>query len=178
MLKLAHDVDRSKKKKFNSEWEEGVWLGHARSSNEIIIGTGEGVVRAYAIQRQDDENRWQGDGIKGMKGTPSQPDPGKPGLNIPVRVRSDPIVGEPQGEQMEDTEAKTRRERITHKTLDKYGYTEGCDGCVYKGAGLKEPRNHSEACRKRIEGLRRNDRDQDRPHHGEQVQPPDVEEGT
>ena len=36
--------------KFDSEWKEGVWLGHARGSNEIIVGTGQGVVRAFSVK--------------------------------------------------------------------------------------------------------------------------------
>ena len=37
--------------KLESQWKEGLWLGHARSSNEILIGTREGVVRAWAIRK-------------------------------------------------------------------------------------------------------------------------------
>ena len=37
--------------KLESEWREGLWLRHSRRSNEAIIGTREGVVRAYAIKR-------------------------------------------------------------------------------------------------------------------------------
>ena len=29
-----------------SDWEDGIWLGHGRISNEIIVGTKEGEVRA------------------------------------------------------------------------------------------------------------------------------------
>ena len=36
--------------KFDSEWKEGVWLGPARGSNEIIVGTGQGVVRAFSVE--------------------------------------------------------------------------------------------------------------------------------
>ena len=32
--------------KFDSEWRKGVWLGHTRNSNEHVIGTPEGVLRA------------------------------------------------------------------------------------------------------------------------------------
>ena len=40
--------------KLESEWREGLWLGHSRRSNEAIIGTREGVVRAYAVKRMDE----------------------------------------------------------------------------------------------------------------------------
>ena len=42
----------SEVKKFESLWKEGLWLGHARNSNEVLIGTREGVVRAWAIRKK------------------------------------------------------------------------------------------------------------------------------
>ena len=39
----------AKRDKFNSDWNKGVWMGQARESQESIIGTGDGVVRAYAV---------------------------------------------------------------------------------------------------------------------------------
>ena len=41
--------------------------------------------------------------------------------------------------------------RITGVMLQKYGYTEGCDGCRYKRAGMREARPHTEVCRRRID---------------------------
>ena len=161
---------KERKDKFNSEWEEGIWLGHARNSNEAIIGLNDGVVRAYAIRRKDDGNRWDPLRIKGIKGTPSQPDPSKPGINIPVRVRFDPIVHEVAEEEVQDVEANSRRERITKGTLKRYGYTEGCDGCLFKEAGLSESRNHTEACRKRIQELRQRERVQGVPEEEDEGQ--------
>ena len=44
---------KERKDKFESEWELGIWLGRSRNSNEAIIGTSEGVVRAFAVRRID-----------------------------------------------------------------------------------------------------------------------------
>ena len=65
--------------KLESEWREGLGLGHSRRSNEAIIGTREGVVRAYAVKRMDEESRWDAKYLQEMKGTPKQPDPSRPG---------------------------------------------------------------------------------------------------
>ena len=43
-----------------------------------------------------------------------------------------------------------RRFRITIPMLNKYGYTEECEGCRFKQAGLNNARAHSEQCRKRL----------------------------
>eukprot|EP00974_Lingulodinium_polyedra_P097698 9470319-Lingulodinium_polyedra.AAC.1 len=71
---------KERKEKFATEWKEGVWLGHTRNSNESIIGTKDGVVRAYAVRRQDEAERWRGDIWKQMKGTPQEPVPSKSSL--------------------------------------------------------------------------------------------------
>ena len=60
--------------------------------------------------------------------------------------------------------------RITLAILTKYGYTEGCEGCRFKRAGLSDGRNHSARCRARImkamdateEGKRMRQKDEDR----------------
>ena len=43
--------------KLESDWLEGVWIGHCDRSNEAILGTAEGVVRAWAIRRRPDGER-------------------------------------------------------------------------------------------------------------------------
>ena len=116
---------KDRKDKFNSEWEEGIWLGHTRSTNEMVMGTKDGVVRAYAIKRQDDEERWKSGLVKEMRGTPQQPNPNKPGLNIPIRVTFDePSAQEPIPTVPLYREKVARRMKITKEILENYGYTE------------------------------------------------------
>ena len=44
-----------------------------------------------------------------------------------------------------------RTMRSTDAMLEEHGYSENCEGCRFKQAGLKESRAHTEACRRRIE---------------------------
>ena len=67
--------DGGRKNIMESNFEEGLWLGHTRQSNEILVGTEEGVVRAWAIKRVPEAERWSEARIKNMKGTPQKPDP-------------------------------------------------------------------------------------------------------
>ena len=67
-----------------------------RGSNEVCIGTVEGVVRAYTVKRQDELSRWDAALIKAMRGTPKQPDPNRAGYNIECRVNFDPESIEPK----------------------------------------------------------------------------------
>ena len=54
---------------------EGIWLGHMRNSNEVVIGTPEGVVRAYDVRPVPEEIKWDAAAVKKIKGTPGKPDP-------------------------------------------------------------------------------------------------------
>ena len=144
---------KDRKDKFESEWFLGIWLGHSRSSNEHLIGTKQGAIKAYAVKRQAEDERWDAALIQGLQGTPQQPDPHRPGIAIPVRVSFDPpaqgsggpVLEEPEGER------QIRRMRITAALLEKYGFSPNCEGCRFRQAGLGETRGHTEQCRSRIE---------------------------
>ena len=151
---------KAQEDKLETELKEGLWLGHARNSNEVLIGTDKGVVRAYDVRRMPEGQRWNGEAIKRMKGTPQQPDPEKPGAAIPIRIVFDETekkdAVQPEAPKREH---EIRRMRITPEMLQKYGYTEGCEGCRYKRAKLADNRAHSEKCRKRI--MEKMDEDED-----------------
>ena len=100
---------KEQKDKGVTELREGIWLGHARQSNETIIGTPEGVVRAYDVRRKAEGQRWNSDKIKNMRGTPQQPDPSKPGMMIPMKVRIDKANEQDPKEDTEVHETETRR---------------------------------------------------------------------
>ena len=45
--------------KLDERWEEGIWLGSKDESDEILIGTEKGVVKARAVRRKAGfEERW------------------------------------------------------------------------------------------------------------------------
>ena len=108
-----------------------------------------GVTRAYAIKRRAVEERWSKEAITTMRGTPQKPNPDKVGLHIPTRIAPKPGELEsgaaPGGVAPEEDkgipeappipEPLTRRMPITHKEIEKYGYTEGCPGCDAKKRG-------------------------------------------
>ena len=74
--------EKDKKDKFESEDLEGVWLGHNRGSNEVLMGTHHAVVRAFSFRRRDERSRWRPILAKGMQGLPKQPDPTRPGSSV------------------------------------------------------------------------------------------------
>ena len=152
--------NKNQEHKLETEWFEGIWLGHNRASNEILIGTTEGVVKAYGVRRMPEEDRWDGEMIKKPQGTPQQPNPSKPGDHIPIRIRIEESVKLKPDEENTGRAGEIRRFRITIPMLNKYGYTEGCEGCRFKQAGLDNGRAHSVACRKRlVEALKGDSKD-------------------
>ena len=136
----------------------GVWLGHTRDSNEAIVGTVDASVRAYAVKRMADDERWNAENIQQMQGLPQQPDPKRPGLRVPIRITLGEEVTEVQPREVQkDVEPLPRRMGITATELEKYGYTDNCPGCQAKRRGAVAKKGHSEACRKRIEELMKQD---------------------
>ena len=147
-----------------------VWLGTARESNEMLIGTREGVTRCYAVKRMIEEEKWSAEEIRELKGTPQRPNPQKVGLNVPTRMPvGEPPSGSADGAAAGGDEGEVppatapmpdplvRRTPITHKEIGKYGTTPGCEACEAKMRGEVSRRGHTERCRSRIEEAMRAD---------------------
>ena len=128
-----------------------MWLGHARCSNECLIGTDEGVVRAYIVIRKPAGERWNAEKIRSMRGTPQSPDPKSNSIHVPIRIHLEEAAQDAEETSRLPRAEGVRRRRITAQTLRRYGFTEGCDGCTYARAGMGEHRGHTEECRRRIE---------------------------
>jgi hypothetical protein len=139
-------------KSLESTWSEGVWLGHARGSSEALIGTENGVVRAWTVRRKVEEERWSAEAIQKMRGSPAQPNPMMPGIAIPiaVNIEKENEDGEPVVVEMRRDEIKARRVYLKAEDFQVHGYTEGCDGCRRSKTGGMQARNHTEACRRRM----------------------------
>ena len=146
--------------KSDTKWEKGIWLGHARDSNETVVGTAEGAYRAYAIKRMSEEERWESELIRSLQGTPQQPDPKRKGIIVPISFRFEAKAAEVQVQPVkENDEPASRRRGITQADLDKYGLTPGCPGRLAKQRGEIAKRGHSDACRRRIEDMMKDDVD-------------------
>ena len=107
------------------------------------------------MRRKIEEERWDGDAILHMKGTPPKPDPLGPGTDIPIRinVEVDNPGLEPQEVRPPRQDAEPRRVYLLPKDFKMHGYTDDCEGCRRLRAGKMSTRPHSAACRKRIEKI-------------------------
>ena len=92
-----------------------------------------------------------------LQGLPWRPKPDEPALDeVPVRVSAESAVPRqdlPDAPRLRAPEIESRRVYIRRDTeLKKYGYTDGCPGCIAAQTGGKAV-PHSEACRRRIEEM-------------------------
>ena len=128
-------------------------------SGETFVGTTEGVIKVRSIRGKSSEaEKWCVEEFNKIKGTPWEPEPGRPGIQIGSRVRipveSNPEIGEAVAAP--DKEIIGRRMKIYAEDVRKYKMTPGCPGCTAINSG-KRAINHSEACRERIIELMRAD---------------------
>ena len=147
--------DKEPKNKLESRWEQGVWLGHARGSNEALIGTKDGVVRAWAIKRMPDGEKWNAQAIKDIQGTPAKPNPQMLGFDVPVHIHLPSEEGLPGVEEPPPArnESQYRRTYLKNRDFKEHGYTDGCEGCKRLRAGGMGARPHTEECRARMESI-------------------------
>ena len=60
----------NKLEKINARWEEGVFVGVKRRSNEITVSTGIGLVNVRSVKRVVKEKRWSVKNLEEVKWAP------------------------------------------------------------------------------------------------------------
>ena len=108
------------------------------------------MVKAYTTERLSPSVQLDINRILDMKGTPQRPDPTKPGLSIPVKIRLEPdvkidmpITGPARKEE------GPRDVYLSKEDFKTFGFTEGCEGCSRLAAGMAS-RPHTSKCRARM----------------------------
>ena len=64
------EVARDRHQALEERWDKGIWLGHARSTNAVLIATDEGIVKTWRVRRLPEGQQWDGDRILRIKGSP------------------------------------------------------------------------------------------------------------
>ncbi len=124
------------------------YLGSRSRSGEHFVGTLEGVVRCRDVRRLTEDQRWDLEGLKAVKGTPWAPVNGVSTLEVPTHIVTEKVVrAEDEGEFRLDVNIK--RMMIRKSDVIKYGETPGCPGCRAVLEGRRQ--NHTEERRKEME---------------------------
>ena len=146
--------------KLESRWESGLYLGVKTNTTERIVGNLSGIFIVQSVRRKPEEERWNPDLVKGMKGTPWDPNPGQESGGNSGGTLGMPIFLEPECPEVPrvapetfEKQAQSRKHYIMKSDLDKYGYTPSCPACSETRAGLARTGGvfHSPECRARIE---------------------------
>ena len=136
---VMHRIQKKPEKLSGLEtrWEPGVWLGISSRTNEAVIAVDEGVVKCRTVRRVKEEDKWNVERVKAVKGRPRAPDPNKEGDDrIPVSVHIPQAQGQPPQEPQAPEEL-TRIIYIKKTDVETYGKTPGCPGCESMGRGVK-----------------------------------------
>jgi hypothetical protein len=147
------------KSQLQDRWHEGIFLGVQDRSDEVLVGTREGVFKARTLRRLDGVQRRDPDLVKSLRGVPWQPVPGEENAGEVGAAGQSPVIyiaNEPVGEPAElpppvAPRAFARRSLYVKKEdIEKYGSTAGCPGCIAIELGARAAA-HGAECRARIE---------------------------
>ena len=137
-----------------SGMKQGVYLGIRDISGEHYVGTPEGVFVARTIRRVLPELQANKDEFEKFRGAPwaktaeEVADPAA-ATGISLHVAAGPLV-EPDVPPPPEPAGAPRDVKIRRAVeLVKFGFTQGCPGCVAAATG-GAPVHHTEACRRRI----------------------------
>ena len=144
---------RSGAGKLDVEWYDGIFLGLAGTSSEAYIGTANGVEKANDFRLVAD-SPYSVDDLVNFKSSVREYVEGSPDDDAIAFPRTDPagaFVPEPTA---------ARRMRLNPDDFKQHGYTKDCPGCVSlrDGTMVRARRNHTEACRSRMEEIIGGDR--------------------
>ena len=72
LAKIARGPQARRKQALKSRWEDAVWVGIAKKSNEhiLVLEGGGQAIRCRTIKRRPADSRWSADKVAGIKATP------------------------------------------------------------------------------------------------------------
>ena len=155
--------------KMEERFREGIFLGMRMRSDETIVGTADGVIKARTIRRRPEGEQWSAEEVKNMKGTPSMSVPGVQSDNITSRVGREAedeedrlqVEEEPNEDGDVQQEPVTREKNcareepmlrmmyVRRSDIVRFKGTLGCSGCKAIEEGAR-PKPHNDRCRERI----------------------------
>ena len=121
----------------------GICLGVCPRTDEALISTRDGLVRASTVKRKPPETAFVADELLKVQITPAGME------RRAMHGAGDEDDGEQEVVKLDRTEEApgVKRMKIMKNDFDEIGLTDGCPGCNAIRAG-KPSQNHAEACRR------------------------------
>ena len=130
------------------------------SSSEAVAVTEQEMAtktRSANIRRIPESERWDADKTLGIRAVPLSPEGSDNAFDIQVGMeRPAEMMPRVPGDVLMET--KVARTYLRRADFEHWGLSEGSPGCRYLSTGQGRQQAHSEACRRRIEGLLKGDR--------------------
>ena len=163
--------------KSEARWRYGVWIGSMENSDEHLIGTPLGVVKARAVTALPEEQRFNASAIDELQGTPWRPSTKHKGTKIRTHIGDDDEQDDENEDEFEDIQMEIYDEEdpddsveqiakkqnvifsrvgqsysFTIKARDvlKYDPHPGCPGCKFVMGEVTTQTGHSKECKARI----------------------------
>ena len=123
----------------------------------MLIATNDGVIKAWGIRRLLEGQQWDGDRILRIKGSPRNWR-----LDSSEDRQLEELADGGAPEEIEDVEVPTgsragerRSKYLRRSDFGRFGFTDGCPGCLDMASGRPGPSSswvaHKKACRNRME---------------------------
>ena len=76
-----------KRSGLDDRWNEGIFVGLVRRTQELLVATPEGVYKCRSVKRMTSEERIDRNAFDSIRGAPWQPIPGQALMDVPVSMR-------------------------------------------------------------------------------------------
>ena len=136
MPEVANDQHQA----LDERWCRGIWIGHARDTGETLVADEEGVRNVWAVRRMPEEQQWDGERIRRIKGSLKN---WRIDAGPEEEMRADEKDRKEEKEEKEEfpeipmgTRTGEKRSLYLRKEdFVKYGFTPGCRGCMDIASG-------------------------------------------
>ena len=143
------ETDKHNRLKADSEFSEVFFLGYAWRSTEYLVASGDSIYKCRTVRRRADEVAYNSEIIDCV--VARFEDYVLKGAKTSLRVSFPRTASAPTAQPTRGTGIVPRRLYLKPADFKKYGFTQGCPGCTHAQTNIGPKRNHSEACRNRME---------------------------
>ena len=141
--------------KLENRWKRGIFVGVKVTTTEKIVADREGTYVVQSIRRVPVEHRYDAELLRGIRGTPWEPNPASGTSELPEPLTIVPKMPEiaPAPSRTFDKDGFGSRSLYIRKSdLKDFGFTAGCPACDAQREGAATAgKSHTSLCRKRLE---------------------------
>ena len=149
--KVWYKLAKSTKHDFETDWNEGYFVGIITHTTEYLVINKAGVFKCPTIRRLPDDVAYDAAILDDVTITYAEYFKGGASTTRPTVVQGGVPQRNPDENPMEPrNEFIPRRIMMRQAYFEEFGRTTGCPGCIWLEHKIGKPRLHSEACRDRI----------------------------